>query len=344
VRKQLERHGRRALAWLVALLFGQARRAVTLPAAPRILVVRLDERLGNLLMTLPLLESLRERYPDARIDLLGQARNQALLSAQPALDRFLPYRKRAIFSAHGPLLTIVGLRRERYDLALDATNATDPSLTQALLVRCSGARTTVGYATGVGAGLYNAVVPASGPHEIDMRLALLVPLPGAGQVRLPRLHLPATPPRRDALAVVNVGARLVDKRLPDSLYARLAGACADAGHEVLITYGPAERSMAEAAARMEPRARLAPPTRLDELATLFAGAGRVVTCDTGPMHLAVALGTPTLGIFVSTDPARYGYALAPHAVVDARQRPAEEVLSLARAWLNAGAIRGRNTK
>jgi ADP-heptose:LPS heptosyltransferase len=70
-----------------------------------------------------------------------------------------------------------------------------------------------------------------------------------------------------------------------------------------------------------PEAELAPPTGLTDLADLMHCARAVVSCDTGPMHLAVAVGTPTCGVFVSTDPSRYGYAEAPNLVLDVRSAP-----------------------
>ena len=63
LRQSLERRGRRLLMTLGTLLFGVQRRPVVLSAAPRILVMRLDERLGNLLLLTPILRTLRQRFP-----------------------------------------------------------------------------------------------------------------------------------------------------------------------------------------------------------------------------------------------------------------------------------------
>ena len=79
---------------------------------------------------------------------------------------------------------------------------------------------------------------------------------------------------------------------------------------------------------------LAPPTDLSTLAALMAAARVVITCDTGPMHLAVAVGTPTCGLFVSTDPARYGYSEKPHCAVDARDGVGERTLAALSRWLD----------
>ncbi len=338
--KRLERAGRRLLVALLSLPLKVRRRPVVLSDTPRILVVRIDERLGNLLMTLPLIDSLRARFPRAKIELLANVANASLLAGYAAVDRFLPFDKRALLAKSGPLLTPLLLRRCRYELALDAGNPTDPSVTQSLLVRLANARHSVGYLHSGFGSFYSAVVePAALPsHEVDMRLALLQPLPGVASVRLPRLPADSwtTPPLAPHAAprvAINVGARLDDKRLDASTYARLAQMAAQVGYCPLLTYGPKEKQLAQAVAAQTPAAQLAPPSSLTELAALFAHTRAVVTCDTGPMHLAVAVGAPTCGIFVSTDPARYGYNHPPHTVVDARERPLDAWMQEVQEWL-----------
>jgi heptosyltransferase-1 len=324
--KRLERWGRWLLASLASLLFGVRRRAVDLPEAPRILVLRLDERIGNLLLLVPLLESLRLRFPAARIELLASVKGLELLAGHPCLDEILPFRKRALFAADGPLRVPLHLRRRRYHVAIDAANPVDPSTTQALLTRFSGARHTVGPDHPGFGRSYSARVRIPDPeaHEIDLRLALLLPVPGVGvsrRVSLPTLPelpersvVPAFLDGRAAFVALNVGARLAEKTLPVEDYVRIAQLV---DRPVVITYGPGERAMAEAISKRA-SVVLAPPTNLWELAHVLRAADAVITCDTGPMHLAVAVGTPTCGIFVSTDPNRFGYREPPHAVIDGR--------------------------
>jgi ADP-heptose:LPS heptosyltransferase len=346
LRQSIERLGRRLLVAILSLLFGSPRRPVELGAAPRILVVRLDERVGNMLLLVPLLDSLRRRFPGAHLDLLANVRVRPLMDGHPAIDAFVPFDKRALFAADGPLRAPFRLRRGKYDLAIDAANPTDPSTTQTILVRLSGARHTVGVAHDAFGRLYSAPVELRDPnaHEIDLRLQLLGPVPGEALSREVFLgDLPAPSAEVAALiedlretAVLNVGARLPEKQLAPETYAALAGQLRAAGYDVLVTYGPAEQALARRVEALEGGVQLAPPTSLVDLAHLMRAAKRVVTCDTGPMHLAVSVGTPTCGIFVSTIPSRYGYGF-PHAAVDARDDADTTWLGEVGAWLEATA-------
>ena len=90
-----------------------------------------------------------------------------------------------------------------------------------------------------------------------------------------------------------------------------------------------------------PGARLAPATDLDGLAALLAAAGCTVSNNSGPMHLSVAVGAPTLAFFLRMDPARWGYLEPPHAVLDLTPvigepaRAAEETERAVRRFLAA---------
>jgi ADP-heptose:LPS heptosyltransferase len=130
---------------------------------------------------------------------------------------------------------------------------------------------------------------------------------------------------------INIGARLQEKQLEASDYHEIIQALEMLKLRVVLTYGPSERPLAEQSAQ-NTSAKLAPKTDLLELAALFHQARAVITCDTGPMHLAVALGSPTCGIFVSTPPERYGYQGKGHTCVDARNGFNAEAQGLVSNW------------
>ena len=329
----------------LARLLAARQREVSLRPAARILVVRLDERVGNLVLLTPMLSTLRARFPKAVIDVLGYAKTRVLLERHPAINEILAFDKRALASARGPLRIFGFLRRRRYDLAIDAANPTDPSLTQALVTRFSGAEHTIGSAFGDFARLYSApatIVDDGKTHEIDLRLQLLGPIAGDGLVRLPRIDL--GPPRDEvrrfiseagSYAVLNLGARVREKWLPSEDYVALANVMADHRIKCVLTWGPQEEELARAIAAEAQSAWMAPASSLADLAAVMKSARCVVTCDTGPMHVAVAVGAPTCAIFVSTDPARYGYHQAPHtsvSIADPLWRTKVE------SWLSGGAL------
>ena len=342
--KRFERFGRRLLVACLARVLGARERKVEVRAEARILVVRLDERVGNLVLLTPLLATLRARFPGAVIDVLGYAKTRVLLERHPAVNEVLAFDKRALTSARGPLRIFGFLKRRRYDLAIDAANPTDPSFTQALVTRFSGAAHTIGSAFGDFARLYSApaaIADDGKTHEIDLRLQLLRPIPGAEIVREPRIALgpPSEEVRRfidevGTYTVLNLGARVREKWLSLDEYVTLANALSEQGVPCVLTWGPQEQELAREVAAAATRARMAPATTLADLAAILAGARRVVTCDTGPMHIAVALGAPTCAIFVSTDPARYGYATPPHLAVS-RAQPGWD--TAVRAWLRGAA-------
>lgn len=163
--------------------------------------------------------------------------------------------------------------------------------------------------------------PPAAVHVVEQYLSLLTPL-GITE-RHPVFHLPG---RREAeqtiecflaehevkpqdrLVAVNPGAGRADKRWPVAHFRRLAQRLADeAACRVLILWGPAEQGLVSAIGEgLIPPPMSAPPTNLHELAALFRRVSLVVAGDTGPLHLAAALGTPALGLYGPTRAERNG--------------------------------------
>jgi ADP-heptose:LPS heptosyltransferase len=117
-------------------------------------------------------------------------------------------------------------------------------------------------------------------------------------------------------AVVNPGGRLGWRRIPPEAFASAARALIASGRNPIVTWGPGEEELARTVVALAPGAQLAPPTSIDELAALMRSAGLTVCNNTGPMHLSVAVGAPTLGLFLRMDMARWGHPHPPHRMVD----------------------------
>lgn len=254
----------------------------------RLLVIRLSA-LGDVIHTIPAVVGLRERHD---IGWAVEAPYRELVELVAGV-RAIPVSLKKWSLRH--------IREARhavrgYDAAIDFQGL----VKSALLARASGAEHRIGFARE-----FVREKPATwfmnhcrhidpARHVVEWNLQL------AGVEKAPEVDfsrfvggLPLAVGRE---VVLLPGAGRPEKQWPhfQELARRL-------GDRALVAWGPGERELAEAIG-----ARLAPPTSLRELARLLRDAALVVGGDTGPLHLAAALGTPVVGLFGPTNPARNG--------------------------------------
>ena len=282
---------------------------------PNFLVVRLGS-LGDLIHTLPAVAALRAGFPGATIDWVVEKKWSPLLELVTVVDGVIPWRR----GAAGSLACVRELRRRRYSCAIDFQGLYKSSL----LARFSGAPRRIGFdarfAREPGASRFytQRVVPA-GRHVAEMNLSLAVAAgaPKTDTLDCP-LRLPAEEPAtlgemldRDGLVeycVVSPGGGWRSKCWPPERYGAL---CAELWRQysirAVVNAGPGEEELARSviAAAAQARPVLFSPN-LRELAALVGRARVVVAADTGPLHLAAALGTRVVALFGPTDPARNG--------------------------------------
>jgi lipopolysaccharide heptosyltransferase I len=314
-------------------------------SARRILIVRLGA-LGDVVHALPLLDALRRALPEATLGWLVEERNASVLAGHPQLDRLVifPRRELSALARRGRLVAALRLalrflrelRAERFEVTLDA----QCNLRSSLLARLSGAARRIGFAppyTKEKAHWHltdRVVVPIGGQLKVERNLALLGPLGVDGKGARPHLAIPeAARAAARAFRAEQHAAELIAlhpgvsgfgaiKQWAPERFAALARTLATSrGARCIVTWGPGERVLAEEiAAASQGAASLAPETRsLQELGALYEVCDAVIGGDTGPVHLAAALGVPVVGLYGPKDPAIY----APWD--GARLRPAETV-------------------
>jgi heptosyltransferase-3 len=310
-----------------ALKRGDGNRIDT-PSLRRILVVRTDDRVGNVLLTTPLLRALREGLPHVRIDWLVAARRRPLVEGLFLADRLVPYdKRRAARNPVGFSSFLVKLRASGYDAVLDAAHFDAFSLTAAMFTRWTGAPVRIGHDRGDAAHFYSHAVPVPEDtrYDVAVKLGLLAPLGLA-----PRGYELETSAGTSAEGVgdaeallgerklaphgfftVNPGARKLDRRVaPERLAQVVQKVSAATGLRALVVWGPGEEALAaEVVDAARNAAVLAPPTDLHLLAAVLRRTALLVTNDTGPMHLGVACGAPVLALFTVADSARWGHPL-----------------------------------
>ena len=288
----------------------------------RVLLVRLGA-LGDVVHAIPVAAALRRAFPSARIDWLVSARHREILDLVPVIDR------RLVIGARGSPATLLGvigeLRRSRYEVAIDLQGL----LKSAALARSSGAGRVVGFATSylrerLARPFYTDVYdlgcrgihdPRETRHVVQMNLGLLQPLgvtAGVPEFPIEPVDSPVAAAVRDRTggryALLNPGARWPNKRWPPSHFGQVAAALRDRhGLTSVAMWGVGERALAdELVEHAEGAAIASPPASVADLVALARGASLMVSGDTGPAHLAAAVGTPIVGIFGPTRPARNG--------------------------------------
>ncbi len=294
----------------------------------RIAVVRALQ-LGDLLVAIPALRSLRRRFPEAEITLIGLP--WAATFAQRFsryIDRFVafPGWPGIVEAPFDPERTHVFLDEQRaygYDLVIQMHGSGGASNPFALAL---GGHITMGYAHGEpAAGLTYAAPYPDDDHEIVRNLSL-VGLLGADTQDI-RLEFPLTeadvteaqsllqPLRadmgdaRDApLIGIHPGARAPSRRWPSESFAAVADTLAQTQRaRILLTGAPGEvEVVAEVARAMHaPALNLAGKTSLGGLGALLTQLDLFVSNDTGPAHIAHAVGAPSVTIFGPADPRRW---------------------------------------
>jgi lipopolysaccharide heptosyltransferase I len=281
----------------------------------RFLIVRLGS-MGDVIHGVPVAAALRAAWHDARIDWLVDPRYVELLNLVPVVDR------RIAVNPRGPRVALIAgireLRRAGYDAVFDLQGL----IKSAVLARLAGGAQTIGLTRAHlrewPARLFytRAVDPGSLRHVILKSLAQLA----AVGIDTPRVEfpfeIPETPVARDVASTfggsgyvaINPGAAWPNKRWPPARFGAIAAAIRDRfGLRSLVLWGPGERPMAEeVAAASQTAADISPPTTLTDVFAVLKGARLLVSGDTGPLHIACALGTPAVALFGPTWPERNG--------------------------------------
>jgi ADP-heptose:LPS heptosyltransferase len=281
-----------------------------LPDAPRILIVRLSA-LGDVIHGLPVVCALREAFPQAVLGWVVEGRSAHLLQGHQAIDHVIAAPRGWLKSPRAIADLRRRLRAFKPDIAIDLQCLTKSAVAAWL----SGAWRRIGKAGQDGRELskwfHNELVTVGGRHVIDHYLEMLRPLridsplvrfdlpEAADDARMGEQTLRSLGLEHDRFAILNPGAGWPSKIWPPERHGEMARRLADAyGLASLAVWGvPSEKPLAESiVATSRGAARLAPPTTITQLAALCRRSAMFLGSDTGPMHLAVAVGTPTISL------------------------------------------------
>jgi heptosyltransferase-1 len=294
-----------------------------------LLVVRLGA-MGDILHALPAVTALRQAHPEWAIDWVVEPRWQALFLAedslgrvvsQPLVDRvhFAPTRewRKAPFSEKTlrEIKLLRGtLRAGEYDAVLDLQGA----IRSAVVGRMAKCRRLIGEAEPrerAARWLYSERVAARGKHVIEQAVELAAAVAGDELTAVVPL-LPKDPVAEtwadgflsssQEVVLINPGAGWGAKRWPLERYATVAKELIGEGFRVVVNTGPGEEPLADGVVDATRGAATPLTCSLNQLISLTRRIALMIAGDTGPLHLACALGRPVVGIYGPTDPSRNG--------------------------------------
>ena len=307
--------------------------------AARILCVRLDN-LGDVLMCTPAIRALKEARPGRRITLLTSSSGAAIARLIPEIDAAIaqdvPWMKHGARDRGGELAALIDeIRHGHFDAAAIFTVYSQSPLPAAMLCYQAGIPLTLAHCRENPYALIGNWVPEPEPqefvrHEVrrqldlvatvgarteDERLSLQVPARARVRV-LQILREQGIDPSRPWL-LIHPGATAASRRYEPEHYAAVARRLrVEAGYQVLFTGSGQEDALIEGIRESmgAPSCSLAGVLALDEFAALIALAPILIANNTGPVHMAAALGTPVVDLYALTNPQHTPWQV-PHRVL-----------------------------
>ncbi|HLF19761.1 MAG TPA: lipopolysaccharide heptosyltransferase II, partial [Bacteroidota bacterium] len=289
---------------------------------PETILVIQTAFIGDAVLTLPLIQILKKRYPAAEIGVVVVPRSAELFHNHPAITKIIEYDKRGRLSGMRGFFQIVNeVRQQDYDLAVIPHR----SIRSALLAKLARIPERIGFDTSAGRFLFTKSVRyRNEDHEIDRNLSLLQGISGKFEGReLPDLFPTSDDVKKtdEFLAAVNLEneERLIaiapgtiwnTKRWLKEQFAALARMLLQKGYAVVLIGGPEDRVLCGEIQELSGDAKIVNASgrlALMQSAELVRRSRLLVSNDSAPMHLGVAMRTPVVAIFGATVPA-FGFA------------------------------------
>ncbi len=320
--KIVENAGKEILDFCGILLFRQRKkRTLTIDQLRKILVLRLDQRIGNGIMLLPLLRAIRQRVPQIELHLLLHQPVSDIFQKFSAgiIDTFYPYQQKKLLTHPALFLSwLKALRKQRYDLIISSHNPDNFSLSQALLGWWCRPKMMIGFSWQKSAAYYDVAVPSSAnKHYADAQLDLWRYFDPAARLVWGGLHISNSHLKRLSQKYsMNISEPSVllwlgatgNKVLPFRLISLLYEECMKHfGYKVVVAVGPNDEKILQNLPEEFRKQVLIWRYPLEDTLIFFATQRAFISGDTGPAHLAAALGLAMLTIFINSKSEQYGY-------------------------------------
>ncbi len=294
----------------------------------RLLVIRWD-RIGDMVLSTPVFEALKQRFPNAVLDILASSTNGPVVRDHPAVDNVLVWTgaPRSIWSLRS-LAAVMRLRRTGYDLVVDLYM--DWPISSALLSALI-APLRIGLSEAGKSAFYTLRGPEAdrSRHLVENNASLLQALGISSTGIIPRLGLPGkAPPFSLSTIGIHPGGHYSSQRWPEERWLDLAMRLKEVEgvEEIILLLDQSEHSNLEAQWRRQlPGNPVVCPSDTHELMLAISELDVLLCNNSGPLHLAGALGVPTLSTMGPTNPDMWWPVGERQVVVQSADRSVENI-------------------
>jgi heptosyltransferase-3 len=317
--KKIEQQGKKVIEKIFLIFISKKNNSIPqLEKIKKVLVFRLDERIGNGILLLPLLNSIRCSLPHSRIDFLihKPVAELFIVSTGDLLSNIILYDQPLFFKKPWRMVKLVlNLRRANYDIIITSHNYDNFSISQALFGRLCNGNCLVGFKWRDSDKFYDIAIKITEEkqysaamtdlwkifdHNSKFKLGGLIAF--RNQIQSEQKN------KKNDQVLLWLGAgKGGDKNIPPKVLDFILSVIEETGMTVKIATGVSDLDQLVVYSQEIISKTLVWNKDLVETAKFFSRYQIFISGDTGPMHLAVALGLSTLGIFLHTNMIRYGY-------------------------------------
>jgi len=274
----------------------------------RILIFRLDSRLGNSILILSLAQAIKRSAPDIEIDVLMTSQFIEIYHRHPDIHAVIPYDQDYMLRRPWRYLVLWNtLRRSNYDVVFSSSNPNTLSVSQAIFARLISRKHSVGFDWQQSHRIYTEVVKGNTQISYaDAQVDLWRHFNPAAEYGRPRLFLLETRPVPADQLLFWLGAT-GQKKIPADLVRQLISIFSEQAVPWVPAVGPDDNEIIEILSpEIRPQVRILRGS-LKETALFFIGFKVICMPDTGPLHLAAALDIPLIQVFVNSNSVWYSY-------------------------------------
>jgi heptosyltransferase-3 len=302
----------------------------------QVLVFRLDNRLGNSILILSLVQSIKKSLPDVDIDVLMTSSYVEFYQNHPDIHKIIPYDQKYLFRNPIRFLFLINqLRKNKYDIVFSSNNPDAFSVSQAIFNRLVSQNRSVGFDWKDSARLYSDVVTGDITiHYAQAQYDLWRYFDNSAEYSLPKLYFMnkyKVPPEHSLLIWLGATG---NKFLPEGLVDSIIMAIKELDVDFSLAVGPEDLHVIDYYRKPWRDDIKVMSLDLRGIAEFFLNYKCIVIPDTGPMHLVAAMGIPLIQVFVNSSIEQYGYLGYNKYIID-KKIDADSLKQFVREQLNS---------